>query len=288
MGLTWFSEACAKTLRSGSRTADTWMAEAPERLVQLASELGIEVGAPLLGGHTGAVCGGWLDGAPVICKLTLDRSFAAREASSLQWLKSSGRVPEVVVVDVEQGFLVVTRVLPGTAAGAGDLGAVAELVGRLHTVAAVEGIPDVRELVSNRSAELVRHCAVLGLDPDHLGRARAALVSDNAVSVVCHGDFGPANILDGPDGALWAIDPECVVGSPAFDIAGWAIRRDGRTAIATTTALAALCDIDQREALAWLGWMAFDEAVSHTIYGLPVAAEEWALAEALGVLPSRS
>ena len=260
------------------------MARAPERLVELASACGIEVGKPLLGGHTGAVCGGVLDGLPVVCKLVLDRTFAVREARSLQYLKSSGRVPRVVAADFSEGFLVTTRVLPGTTERVGDLDAVAELAGRLHAVAPVAGVLSVRGLVASRGEQLSQHCTKLGLDTAYVVSAREALVLDDA-GVVCHGDFGPANVLDGSAGSLWAFDPECVVAPAAFDLAGWSIRQDSATAIETTTALARLCGIGEREALSWLGWMAFDEAVSHTVYGLPIAVHEWALAEALGVLP---
>jgi hypothetical protein len=263
------------------------MGRAPERLAKLASAHGIEVGRPLLGGHTGAVCSGSLEGVPVVCKIVLDRTFAAREVRSLQYLKSSGRVPRVVAVDLPEGFLVTTRVLPGTTERASDLDVVAELAGRLHAVALVTGVHSVRDLVASRGAQLAQHCDELGLDPTYMSRVRSALVLDDT-GVVCHGDFGPANVLDGPDGALWAIDPECVIGPAAFDVAGWAIRQDSSTAIETTTVLAQLCGIGEREALAWLGWMAFDEAISHTVYGLPVAEHEWVLAEVLGVLPART
>jgi len=51
--------------------------------------------------------------------------------------------------------------------------------------------------------------------------------------------------------------------------------------------LADLYGASRTEARAWLGWMAFDEAVRHTVYGLPIARAEWALAVQLGVLPPR-
>jgi hypothetical protein len=98
------------------------MARAPERLANLASANGIEVGRPLLGGHTGAVCSGSLEGLPVVCKIVLDRTSRAAKVRSLQYLKSSGRVPGVVAVDLPEGFLVTTRVLPGTTERVSDLG----------------------------------------------------------------------------------------------------------------------------------------------------------------------
>jgi hypothetical protein len=288
MSSRWFSDACARTLRAGSPNADTWMRSAPARLIELADAHGIEAGSPLLGGHTGAVCTGVRDGQPVVCKLTLDTAFALREVHSLQALSNSGRVPDVVAAEVHEGFLVTSRVLPGTADLVGDLSAVADLARRLHDVTPPVGATTVEALLADREEAVARHCQTLGLDPSLLCVALEPLDLGAAHLVLCHGDFGPANLLDGPAGELWAIDPECVVGPAAFDLAGYAIRHGSGTAIAVLDELADRYGASQTEARAWLGWMAFDEAVSHTVYGLPIARAEWALAAQLGVLPARS
>jgi len=284
----WFSDACARTLRAGSPNADAWMRSAPARLVELAEAHGIEVNSPLTGGHTGAVCAGVRAGRPVVCKLTLDTSFALREMYSLHALSRSGRVPDVVVAEVHEGFLATSRVLPGTAGLVGDLSAVADLARRLHDVTPPVGATTVEALLADRAEALAQHCQTLGLDPSLLHAAREPLDPGAAHLVLCHGDFGPANLLDGPAGELWAIDPECIVGPAAFDLAGYAVRHGSDTAIAVLDELADLYGASRTEARAWLGWMTFDEAVRHTVYGLPIARAEWALAVQLGVLPPRS
>lgn len=263
------------------------MRSAPARLIELAGAHGIEVGSPLLGGHTGAVCTGVRDGQPVVCKLTLDTAFALREVRSLHALRNSGRVPDVVAAEVHEGFLVTSRVLPGTAGLVGDLSAVADIARRLHDVTPPVGATTVEALLADRAEAVAQHCQTLILDPSLLYAALEPLDLGVAHLVLCHGDFGPANLLDGPAGELWAIDPECFAGPAAFDLAGYAIRHGSDTAIAVLDELADRYGTSQTEARAWLGWMAFDEAVSHTVYGLPIARAEWALAAQMGVLPAR-
>lgn len=99
MSSIWFTEACAGKLRAGSSDAVAWMQSAPGLLIELCAAHNIEVGIPLQGGGTGAVCSGLLDGQSVVCKLVLKRSAVSREAQSLRWLASSDRVPAIVAVD---------------------------------------------------------------------------------------------------------------------------------------------------------------------------------------------
>jgi streptomycin 6-kinase len=278
----WFSAACAATLRHGDEGAEAWMDDAPGLAARLAERWGVVLGEPLHGGHTGLVAGGSMDGKPVVVKLVRKRGSAVRERRSLGVLAASGRVPGVLAWDDEHGFLVTERIEASRRVGVGELDAVVELAQVLHAVAAGPRITRVRDVLDGRVAAVLRHAAALGVAEQHVHDAVPVVVGK---LVVCHGDFGPANVLVGAT-QVWAIDPECVVGPAAMDLAGFAIRAGAEQAVATAEELAGRYGANLAAVLAWLRWMAVDEALSHAAYGVEFAAE-WALAVELGALPTR-
>jgi hypothetical protein len=217
---------------------------------------------------------------PVVAKLVFDTLFADREVTSLEILAESGRVPRVVAADPAAGFLATERILPGTPPP-DDLHAVAGLAKALHAAPLSAGVTHVSQLLAARHDEVVARGHAFGVAPARVDSVIAQLPDEQAV--LCHGDFGPANVLAGPDG-LWAIDPECVVASAAFDLAGYAIRRGAGAARQVALELADANKMDPAAAIAWLAWMALDEAVCHRSYGLEQARAEWDLAQGLGVL----
>ena len=275
----WFSEAGARTLLAAG-AGPAWLEAAPLALDRMARRFEIEIDGPLPGGHTGVTGFGHGPDGPVVAKLVFDAFFASREITSLGFLASSGRVPKVVAADPAAGFLATERILPGTPPS-GSLSAVAELANALHAVPVPTEVPHVSQLLAVRRNEVVHRGQDLGVTAAQVDSVVAQLSTERPV--LCHGDFGPANVLVGP-GGLWAIDPECVIAPAAFDLAGYAIRQGARTAQQVALELACAYQEDSGAVFAWLAWMALDEAVCHRSYGLEQARAEWELAEALSVL----
>lgn len=91
--------------------------------------------------------------------------------------------------------------------------------------------------------------------PDERRRAAAILedLETAALSMLCHGDASPKNILLGPDEQLFLIDPRGVSGDVCYDVAvaAWKTAGDEHPSVRAAS-LARLVGVDADRVQAWL------------------------------------
>jgi streptomycin 6-kinase len=161
---------------------------------------------------------------PAVLKLGPDPGRIAREAAALaRW--STPSVPAVLAVDAARGALLLEAIEPGTPlAEPPPLDDVTALLGSLH-IAAAPSDPPVTEHIdhlfesSRRLYELEPSLAEV-VAPSLYERSWSyalALAADAPETVLLHGDLTPANVLEGGERGLVAIDPSPCAGDPAFD-----------------------------------------------------------------------
>ena len=216
-----------------------WWEQLPEVLAELAERWELVVGDAVGRGNTSLVvrCRR-ADGRPAVLKLTPDGKIAAAEASALQRLESSGRVPLVWGHDPPLAALLLEAIPNETPLSElqtiVELAEIANLIDGLHRCGvpvATDGVESLAERIefifeywierhARRDEAVTRAVPVERLRRGHeLARALAA---DDCVPVLLHGDLHPGNVLHGGAArGLVAIDPRPCVGDAAADAVDW-------------------------------------------------------------------
>jgi streptomycin 6-kinase len=224
-------------VRFGPRVTP-WWEHLPEVLAELAERWELVVGDAVGRGNTSLVvrCRR-AGGCPGVLKLTPDAEIAAAEASALQRLEPSGRVPLVWGHDGPLAALLLEAIpneTPLSELGTVvELAEIANLIDGLHRCRAplatdVESLAERIEFIfeywierhARRDEAVTRAVPVERLRRGHeLARTLAA---DECVAVLLHGDLHPGNVLHGGAArGLVAIDPRPCVGDAAADAVDW-------------------------------------------------------------------
>jgi streptomycin 6-kinase len=209
----------------------SWLDEAPGVLASIGSKWRIQFGDLIPRGTMSVVvrCR-TSDVRNAVFKLCPDKQRIAREAAGLQWW-TTPHAPTVFAADSSEGALLLEAIEPGTSLAEApekrSLDSVAKMLRGLHDhPSPTGGFPPVRDrivwLFDAWDRELARCPELLDLMPPNLparGRRLALkLATDNAPTVLLHGDLNPGNVLDGgPRRGLVAIDPAPCIGDAAFD-----------------------------------------------------------------------
>jgi streptomycin 6-kinase len=211
-------------------TIDTWLDELPPVLVELSARWQLDEESLVQRGSFSVVlrCR-TAEGRPAVLKVSPDRRRLQEEAAALaRW--QTPHVPVVLAVDESAGALLIEAMEPGTpldeAAAYPQLHMLAALITALH---AEPGRELPYRPVGERIAYLYESgeknyerrpdlAAVISPELYERGRRLAMrLAADTPAGVLLHGDLTPANILDGGERGLVAIDPAPCLGDRAFD-----------------------------------------------------------------------
>jgi streptomycin 6-kinase len=224
-------EAHQRLVRRFGISVQCWLEELPGRLLVLKERWSLELDSVIPQGSMSVVirCR-TRQGQRAVLKISPDRERVAKEIAGLaHW--STTHVPTVLRKDPSMGVLLMEEIEPGTplldSGTYPALSDVAQLLTALHT----QGTPDLRfPSVADRVASLFASwerprqsdLTLVALVPPELfdrGRRLALrLAEEPSPTFLLHGDFTPANILEGGEGrGLVAIDPAPCLGDPAFD-----------------------------------------------------------------------
>lgn len=227
-------------------------------LDRYAARWGLTLGQVLPGGRLSAcVAAGAGDGGEVVLKVPTRAAAGRAELVALRRWEGLP-VPRIVHADARAGVFAMTRIRPGTPADADDAEAAAALLRRLHAVA-----PTSRERPARLDAmlgdRLRRAAQRRALPENEAGRRLHARASTLLARPrrpyeprLLHGDFQAKNLLRGPGGEPYAIDPLPCLGDPAFDAASWCVLTPSRAPIAERVeAIAAAYAGDPAAVAAW-------------------------------------
>jgi streptomycin 6-kinase len=209
---------------------DAWLDMLPATLEALGGRWGLDWGTLIQRGSVSVVIRCRMqDGRAAVLKLSPDRARIASEAAALaQW--TTPHVPAVLAVDEILGALMIEAIDPGTPladvaedAGVDAIGAL--LTSLRRDVGAARAYPPLADRVArlfDAGAKVYgwRPELVELVPPEVYDRSRELalrLAAESTRSVLLHGDATPANVLDGGDRGLVAVDPAPCLGDPAFD-----------------------------------------------------------------------
>lgn len=176
-------------------------------------------------------------GVEMVLKIPVDSRAGAMEANTLERWQSIGVSPKIVEVDRTSGVMLMERLRPGTTyQGVKELDDLTSTVDMFNRLAQAgrksrhEDVPSLSTVMTNRlgwASERFKDPAVSALRPD-LERAKnlAFRLSSANVNRVVHGDLQAKNLIWGPEGRLFCIDPLTAYGDPASDPAMWAVLQD--------------------------------------------------------------
>lgn len=177
-------------------------------------------------------------------------------------LASLGVGPEIHEVWATQTgvWTVASRVLPGFTLKDHPvpIGYLAPVLHLLRNQPAPDDLPSLNDWLAKRLDDGARADLPPGRTPAPLPeRQRAvALLADltrDAAQLICHGDASSKNILIGPAGRLFLIDPRGMTGDVGYDVAVAAWKTAGEESPAKRAAeLAQLVGIDGARVHAWL------------------------------------
>jgi len=233
----------AINLLRGPVDASRWLDDLPERVDQACRRWGL---TPLAVAEDGAmsccVYATGRDGGAVVLKIPHEAEAGRLEAIALARWSVSGASPAVLALDESLGELLMERVLPGTVAwpdaGPEASNHLADLLSRLYVGdaadPAVEGVlVDVVEMRLGWADERFEETEnVTGLELVRAARAEAsALLAGGGRDGILHGDLQPKNILVGPGGNWFVIDPFACRGDRHADAAFWAVMQNSPTTI---------------------------------------------------------
>lgn len=189
------------------------------------------------------------DGTDLVLKVPVEPRSGVGEAATLRRWVAFDVAPRVVHVDATSGVFLMERVLPGTTfAGIGgveDLPPFLEMFDRLEGAGRKMDRLDVPELSSLMDDRL--GWARVRFDDPEVAPLRPNLefVAELANSLghagnkeLIHGDLQAKNVLWGPNGRIFCIDPLTAWGDRASDVAMWAVLQD--TNVPITAILRAL------------------------------------------------
>jgi len=221
-----------------SRLADTvvrwtgergraWLDDLPRLVTEVSEGWGLEVGSPFeAGGQTS-----WVapvrrraDGLDAVLKLQLPDPATRAEATGLHGRGGDGAV-HLFAHDAARCALLLERCRPGTdlrSLGGTDAATAfgAEIGARLHEATPRPALPTLASVLDPWADELEAQLTCPYVDR---GLERLALatmrIRPRAVSrqVVLHGDLNPTNVLSAERERWLAIDPQPMVGDPAYD-----------------------------------------------------------------------
>lgn len=246
-----------------------WDAEAADLVTRMLERWHLAAREAYVGGEAGsALLVDQADGTPAVLKVGYPHLESIWEAVALDaWAPIA---PAVLRQDPWTWSLLLERVEPGTPLSRAELDpdeAVAigaRVLAGLHRVAAPDGIPALRDHLAHfggiAQAQLPGWRDVL----DRLGhralveRAIAELPAlDEGAPAFLHGDYNPGNLLASSDGTWRVVDPNPLVGDPAFDV--WPLieqlgdpwqQRDPSSVIARNATIAAeLAGVDRDRVL---------------------------------------
>jgi streptomycin 6-kinase len=254
----------------------SWLEDLPGRVEALAEAWSLALGEPF----SSDGCTGWVaparraDGSEVVLKIGLPFPETRFEAEAMRLYDGQGAARLLEVSD-DGCSLLLERCLPGT-----DLWTVGEEEGNAVGAALLRrlwrkprpGAPFDRmpERVEDWGEWLARKGLAAGYDTEMMEQAMAiarALAASQPAEVLVHGDFHPGNVLAAQREPWLAIDPQPLVGDPAYDIAQWLGNR---------------CEAAQKSAdpVAALRWQA--EQMSALLDLDPDRVAGWAFAKAVG------
>jgi streptomycin 6-kinase len=246
--------------------AEPWFDELPALLARLRDSWGVSFGDAIPRGSVSVVfrCS-TADGRAAVLKTTPDRQRLSLEAKALaSW--AGVRTPLVFEVDEDAGALLIEEIQPGAPlAGSArypDVSAVASLLTALHDADVEDGsFPDAAQRIDylfrasstlyDRRPDLARTVPAELYERGH--RLADRLARDATTRALLHGDLTPANVLDGGEHGLVAIDPAPCLGDPAFDAVDLLLWRaeDVRTIERRSEALASATGGETERMLAW-------------------------------------
>jgi streptomycin 6-kinase len=206
-----------------------WLDRLPSLVLQAARRFDVQIGPPFDPGGQLA----WVapvrrhDGSDAVLKVSAPHPEADHEAAALAAWDGDGAIRLLGVAD-DLGALLLERCAPGSALLEAEAEAVApvgaELAARLHRAAPPPGLPSLTDVLGGWADETERVAAATGrLDGDdllvlglHLMRTAPDEVAPEG-QVLLHGDLNPTNVLRARRGSWLAIDPQAMVGDPAYD-----------------------------------------------------------------------
>lgn len=235
----------------GADAGHAWLVDLDVRLREYGTRWDLEFEAIAEGGAM-SCCAYCYDPArtELVLKVPVDPAAGFTEVSTLDRWSATGVVPRVVQADPATGVFLMERLRPGrTYAGVGDLDDVAAFVqmyGRLAQDGREFGgiaVPHLAEVIGNRfqwAQVRFGDSKIAGKRPD-IERAERLAQQLNATAAVqvVHGDLQAKNLLWGPGGKLFCIDPLTAWGDPASDVASWAVLQDSIVPIGVLLARAA-------------------------------------------------
>jgi streptomycin 6-kinase len=176
-------------------------------------------------------------GEAVVLKLTVTLEEAALEARALELWRGTGAAVRLLDADLEHGGLLLERLRPASHLHGGDstvIEVVVDLMGRLHSVGAVDGFPSLAELYPHLAAHSIEDNAYERATRGEPSRAAPALelmaaagesaerlLSSAPVQTLLHGDLLDKNLLRHGERYV-AVDPIPRIGEPASEIGFYA------------------------------------------------------------------
>ncbi|MEV5829188.1 aminoglycoside phosphotransferase family protein [Spirillospora sp. NPDC052242] len=246
----------------GPEEGRAWLAALPGRIADHAARWGLTPRAIAEGGAMSCclLCT-TADRGEAVLKIPVDADAGRREMRILDGWAGTGAAPGVLRREPDTGVFLMERVRPGTTAwargGPSDSARFGELLGRLSTVPAATGLRDLAEVAEMRLGWARDRFAGSGNAAELARVADAAAVLDALLGTTArrhllHADLQAKNILEGPDGRWFAIDPLGAVGDLNAEAALWAAVQDGPASIRDRlTELADCPELDAGRLAAW-------------------------------------
>lgn len=207
--------------------ARQWIAQLPTVIESLAEQWSLTVDPPFPSLSYSYVAPATRhDGTEAVLKLRLPGTELVNEAACLMAYAGSGAV-RLLESDVDRGALLLERIRPGTDASAlADADAVqclAMIMQRIHKpIQSAFPFPSVADWGKGFQRHQDSHDGGSGPLPSELFNDAQAKYAELATSmedsVLLHGDLHHQNILAGERQQWLAIDPQGVVGEPAYEI----------------------------------------------------------------------
>jgi streptomycin 6-kinase len=234
----------ARLVRRFGPPVTSWAAGLPDLVTDVAARWDLTVGETFASGASSvAIRVTTADGIAAVLKLSPDLPFVAEQVAVLRQFEPSGRVPLVLVADIDLGAVLMTGIRPGTMVR--ELPVPPTPAEFADLLTALHGVPlpppgllprDLRQWTDE-----FMHRAVDRLEDPPIGahltradfelaqRERDRLCTTPARIVLLHGDLNLGNVLAGEHG-LVAIDPKSCLGDPCFDVIDYVTGGAGRPA----------------------------------------------------------
>lgn len=206
---------------------EAWLAVLPAQLDRVASRWGLELQGPFAELHTHYVTAATRsDGSHFVLKMAIPGIDVEREAACLRTYSGQGAA-RLVAYDLGLGALLTERIQPGFDLTHLDedraIEVTCRLMDRLHKS---PNDPDLFPSVADWGKGFARLRELYGgtsgpLPDDLVSEAQTwfwDLAGSMAPSVLLHGDLHHGNVLSAGDQRWLAIDPQGVIGEPAYEV----------------------------------------------------------------------